>query len=279
MSRDIFHCIRLLRALSNLTLNIPRDGACTTSLGNLFQCFTTLTVKKFFLISSLKLFSFSLKPLPLVLLQEALQIIHLLGPVAVKIKYSLWLLKQQSAMYNTGMWLLLTLSCTSAHSRHSPSYYLKQYFQKTNAKKSRMRRNKQRKARWEQEQSLKAERTSSPRGWGESHRHSPPPAQPRQQGKQRQKRVSIHIPLLLSTGDGRWLLAAPREYQLTQMCRVVLRIFSLLWSNPQSTRRKGWCFPPQLSRLLLHLHGWTRNGLCLLWCRQGCISVSEKQLM
>jgi len=32
----------LLRALSNLVLNVSRDGASTTSLGNPFQCFTTL---------------------------------------------------------------------------------------------------------------------------------------------------------------------------------------------------------------------------------------------
>ncbi|KAK4820994.1 hypothetical protein QYF61_009460 [Mycteria americana] len=39
---------------------------------NLFQCFTTLIVKNFFLISSLNLPSFSLKPLHLVLSQQAL---------------------------------------------------------------------------------------------------------------------------------------------------------------------------------------------------------------
>ncbi|KAK4810814.1 LOW QUALITY PROTEIN: hypothetical protein QYF61_008786 [Mycteria americana] len=33
---------RLLKGLSNLTLNTSRDGASTASLGNLFQCFTTL---------------------------------------------------------------------------------------------------------------------------------------------------------------------------------------------------------------------------------------------
>ncbi|KAK4825361.1 hypothetical protein QYF61_026880 [Mycteria americana] len=56
--------IRLLRAP---TLNVSRNGASTTSLGNLFQCFITLTVRNFFLTSSLNLPSFSLKPLPLVL--------------------------------------------------------------------------------------------------------------------------------------------------------------------------------------------------------------------
>ena len=34
--------IRLPRATSSLALNASRDGASTTSLGNLFQCVTTL---------------------------------------------------------------------------------------------------------------------------------------------------------------------------------------------------------------------------------------------
>jgi len=34
MSRDIYHQTRLLRAPSNLTLNVSRDRASTTSLGN-----------------------------------------------------------------------------------------------------------------------------------------------------------------------------------------------------------------------------------------------------
>ncbi|KAK4825808.1 hypothetical protein QYF61_002413 [Mycteria americana] len=62
---------RLLRAPSHLTLNVSRGGTSTTSLGNLHQCFTTLIVKNFFLISSLNLPSFTLKPLPLVLSQQA----------------------------------------------------------------------------------------------------------------------------------------------------------------------------------------------------------------
>ncbi|KAK4832092.1 hypothetical protein QYF61_020707 [Mycteria americana] len=57
--------IRLLKAPSNLALNTSRDGAATTSLGNLFQGLTTLIVKNFFLISNLNLPSCSLKPLPL----------------------------------------------------------------------------------------------------------------------------------------------------------------------------------------------------------------------
>jgi len=72
MSRDIFNQTRLLRALSNLTLNVSRDGESTTSLGNLCQCFIALSVKNFFLVSNLNLPSFSLKPLPLVLSLHAL---------------------------------------------------------------------------------------------------------------------------------------------------------------------------------------------------------------
>jgi len=72
MSRDIFTLIRLHRAPSNPTLSVSRDGASTTSLGNQFQCFSTLIVKNFFLIPSLNLPSLSFKLLPLVLLQQAL---------------------------------------------------------------------------------------------------------------------------------------------------------------------------------------------------------------
>ncbi|KAK4815543.1 hypothetical protein QYF61_003235 [Mycteria americana] len=60
------------RVPSNLTLNVSRDGASTTSLGNLFQCFTTLIVKNVILIPSLNLPSCSFKPLPLVLSLQAL---------------------------------------------------------------------------------------------------------------------------------------------------------------------------------------------------------------
>ena len=35
-------------APSSLTLNVSKDGASTTSLGNLFQCFITIIVKYFF---------------------------------------------------------------------------------------------------------------------------------------------------------------------------------------------------------------------------------------
>jgi len=49
MGRDPFHQTRFLKALSNLTLNTAMEGAATASLGNLFQCLTTLldTGKKF----------------------------------------------------------------------------------------------------------------------------------------------------------------------------------------------------------------------------------------
>jgi len=72
MIKHIFNQTRLLRAPSNLVLNVSRDGASTTSLGNPFQSFTTPTVKNFFLITSLNLPSLSLKPSPLVLSQQAL---------------------------------------------------------------------------------------------------------------------------------------------------------------------------------------------------------------
>ena len=46
---------RLPRATSSLALNASRDGASTASLGNLFQCVTTLCVKNFLLLSNLNL--------------------------------------------------------------------------------------------------------------------------------------------------------------------------------------------------------------------------------
>lgn len=60
ISRDIFNQVSLLRALSTLTSNIFRDGASITSVGSLFQCFTSLIVKKFVLKSSVSQPSFSL---------------------------------------------------------------------------------------------------------------------------------------------------------------------------------------------------------------------------
>jgi len=72
MSRDIFHQPRLLRAPSNLALDTAREGAATASLGNLGQCFTTLKVKNFFLISNLNLPSFRSQPSPLILSRTSL---------------------------------------------------------------------------------------------------------------------------------------------------------------------------------------------------------------
>ena len=61
------HETRLPRATSSLALNASRDGASTASLGNLFQCVTTLCVKNFLLTSNLNLPCLSFKPFPLVL--------------------------------------------------------------------------------------------------------------------------------------------------------------------------------------------------------------------
>jgi len=63
MCRVTNHQPRLPRATSSLALNASRSGASTTSLGNLFQCVTTLCVKNFFLISNLNLPCLSLKSL------------------------------------------------------------------------------------------------------------------------------------------------------------------------------------------------------------------------
>lgn len=44
IGRDTSHKIRFLKVQSSLTLNTPNDGASTTILGNMFQCFTTLFI-------------------------------------------------------------------------------------------------------------------------------------------------------------------------------------------------------------------------------------------
>ena len=67
IGRDTSFQTRLLTVPSSLALNVYREGASTASLGNLLQCLTTLTVKNFFLISSLNWPSSSLKPFPLIL--------------------------------------------------------------------------------------------------------------------------------------------------------------------------------------------------------------------
>ena len=51
VKRDTYSLIRVLRDRSSLTLIVCMDEASTSSLGNMCQCFTTLSVKKFFLMS------------------------------------------------------------------------------------------------------------------------------------------------------------------------------------------------------------------------------------
>lgn len=50
-----------------MVLNSSRNGTSTTSFSHLFRCLNTLWVKNFILTSNINLFSFSLKPLPVVL--------------------------------------------------------------------------------------------------------------------------------------------------------------------------------------------------------------------
>ena len=69
--RDTSLQTRFLKSTSSLSLNVPRERAFH-SLGSLFRCLTTLTVKSFFLISSLNLPSSSLKPFLFVLSLHAL---------------------------------------------------------------------------------------------------------------------------------------------------------------------------------------------------------------
>jgi len=57
----------MLRALSKCLSNTDSLGASTTSLGSLFQCLTTLSVKKCLLMSSLNLPCNSFEPFPHVL--------------------------------------------------------------------------------------------------------------------------------------------------------------------------------------------------------------------
>jgi len=64
MGRDPFHQPRVLQAPSNLALSTAREGASTTSLGNLGQGLTTLIVKNFFLIFISFLSSFILLAVP-----------------------------------------------------------------------------------------------------------------------------------------------------------------------------------------------------------------------
>jgi len=69
--RGTYSYSRLLTVLSSPTFDVSNDGSSTTSLGSLFQYLCILIVK-IFLISSLNLPSFTLKPFLLVLSQQIL---------------------------------------------------------------------------------------------------------------------------------------------------------------------------------------------------------------
>lgn len=49
-SRDIFNQSTLLKALSNVAMDVCKDEASNTSLGSLFLAFTSLCVKNLFLM-------------------------------------------------------------------------------------------------------------------------------------------------------------------------------------------------------------------------------------
>jgi len=115
----------LLRAPSNLTMNVPRDGASTISLGNLCQGFTTLIIKNVFLTSSLNLPSFSLKPSPLVPSQLAL--LKSLSPSFPQAPFQHWkaaisspwsLLSKLSSPYLTTDEERMTSWLLSSHGHH-----------------------------------------------------------------------------------------------------------------------------------------------------------------
>ena len=85
MCRVANHQTRLPRATSSLALNISRDGSSTISLGNLFQCDTTLWGKNFLLIANLNLPCLSLKPFP-----------YVVSPLVKKNSFSLGCQKEMS---------------------------------------------------------------------------------------------------------------------------------------------------------------------------------------
>ena len=53
-------------------MNVSSYGTSSTSLGSLFHCLATLIVNNVFFIPNLNLFSFCLKPFPLVLSSQTL---------------------------------------------------------------------------------------------------------------------------------------------------------------------------------------------------------------
>lgn len=61
MNKNIYSSIGLLRVWSSLSLSVSRNRATTTSLGNLCQFLTILTVGDFSLVPNLNLSYFSLK--------------------------------------------------------------------------------------------------------------------------------------------------------------------------------------------------------------------------
>ena len=97
MCRVANHQIRLPRATSSLALNASRDGAFTTSLGNLFQCVTTLWVKNFLLISNLTLPCLSLRPFSLVLSLSTLINSH--SPSCLYAPFKYWKAAQPFSIY------------------------------------------------------------------------------------------------------------------------------------------------------------------------------------
>ena len=88
MCRVTNHQTRLPRATSSLALNASRDGASTASLGNLFQCVTTLCEKSFLLISNLNLPCLSLKPFPLIL--SLFTVINSHSPSFLYVPFKYW---------------------------------------------------------------------------------------------------------------------------------------------------------------------------------------------
>ncbi|KAK4810582.1 hypothetical protein QYF61_007319 [Mycteria americana] len=66
-AKGVHHYTMSLSTSSKRPLNTSRDGDSTASPGSLFQCLTTLSVNKFFLMSNLNLPWCNLRPLPLVL--------------------------------------------------------------------------------------------------------------------------------------------------------------------------------------------------------------------
>lgn len=89
----------LLKVQSKSTSNVSRNGASAAALLPMFQCFNTLIVNNFFLVSSLNLPSFSYRRLPLVLLLRGL--LRSLTPPFLQAPFRYWKATIQS------LWSLL----------------------------------------------------------------------------------------------------------------------------------------------------------------------------